>query len=219
MGAHTTLPLRSLLARRPLRHAVRRQPVLFWLLAFAAAGATYLTVDTALARTTEGAAVYGRLVPVAVATRDLDVGEVISGGDVEVADLPSRLVPADALTDLPVGRSVRSPVVDGEALVASRLAPEGSIGVASTLDAGERAIAIPTPAHRAPIEVGQRVDVLATVDPSMVPGRSPTSVVAEAARVLDVTETGITVAVSVTTADRVATALASAVVSVVVAPG
>lgn len=216
------LPSRSTLARRPRRRlvvALRRQPVVFWTVTALAAGLTYLGVQAATARIDAGAEAYGDLVPVVVVARDLDAGTTLVDGDLRTAQLPAALVPDGSYTDAPVGRALRAPVVAGEALVDSRLAPDGSIGVAATLAPDERAIAVPTDHHRAPLEVGQRVDVLATVDPSLTGGREPTTAVAVGARVLDVDDAGITVAVGRDDADRVATALATAVVTVVVAPG
>lgn len=222
MASFGPLPPRSHLAGRPRRRltvALRRQPVAFWALTALAAGSAHLGVAAATTTLAEGAAAYGDLVPVVVATRDLAPGDPVTGDEVTIADLPAGLVPAGAVADVPTGATARSPIVAGEAIVATRLAPTGSIGIAATLDPDERAIAIPTDRHRAPLEVGQRVDVLATVDPGLTAGRSPTTAVALDARVVDVAEGGITVAVPALDADRIATAMASAVVTVVVAPG
>lgn len=216
------LPTRAALARRPRRRlvvALRRQPVLFWALAATAGLATYATVDSALARTTAGAAAYGDLVPVVVARQDLDPGQPVDAGTVEVRSLPADLVPADALRTIPDGRTVRTPVVAGEAVATTRISPDGSVGVAGQLSATERAVAVPTDHHRPPLAKGQRVDVLATTDPALTGGRGPTAVVASGARVLDVDDTGITVAVEAEDANRLATAMATSVVTVVVAPG
>lgn len=216
------LPPRPRAARRPRRRplvALRRRPLAFWVLTLAAAASTYLSVDAAVTRSATGAAAYGPAVQVAVATRDLPAGAVLGAGDVDIRPLAADLVPAGAARSAPVGRALRADVVAGEAIVPSRLAPEGAIGVAATLDPDERAVAVPIDGHRPPIEAGQRVDVLATVDPSLVAGRNPTTVVVESARVVSVAEEGITVAVPVAGAERLATALATAVVTVVVAPG
>lgn len=216
------LPSRSSLARRPRRRlvvAVRRQPILFWTLAGAASVLTYVGVAAATERIEAGAAAYGDLVPVVVAVRDLDAGTTLAAGDLRTATLPADLVPAGSLRDQPLGRTLRSDVVADEALVEVRLAPDGAVGVAASLFLDERAVAIPTERHRAPFEVGQVVDVLATADPSLAGGRGPTTTVAVGARVLDVDDGGITVAVDVADADGLATALATSVVTVVVAPG
>lgn len=220
VGAYRPLPPRRILAARPRRRlvvALRRQPVLFWAFALVAAASTYLVVQSALVTTAEGAAAYGDLVPIAVATRDLAPGTVISESDLHMSSLPLALVPADALAAEPVGRSVRHPIVAGEAIVTARLAPDGAVGVAAMLGEGERAVTIPMPAHGIPVTIGQLVDVLATVDPESSRGRNPTSIVAPAAQVVAVDEEGVTVAASADDAARIATALSYAVVSVAIA--
>jgi Flp pilus assembly protein CpaB len=220
--ARSPLPSRRRLARRPRRRiaiVLRRQPVVFWTLSALAALATFTSVSTAMRAATAGADTYGELVPVIVAAVDLDSGQVIAPGETHMVSLPAKLVPPSAVQRDPAGLAVRQRIVAGEAVVSDRLAPVGSFGIAATLEPHERAIAIPLPAHRPPIEVGQRVDVLATTDPGSVIGRSPTSLVAEAAVVLDIADGGITVAVSTNDAMRIAAALTSTVVDVVINPG
>lgn len=217
----TRLPSRAALARRPRRRlvvALRRQPVLFWALAGLAGLTAYVSVAAALEQTTAGAAAYGELVPVLVATGDLSPGDALDDATSEVRSLPAALVPAGALRALPEDRTVRDAVVAGEAIVGARLAPDGAVGIAARLDPDERAVAVPTDHHRPPFEVGQRVDVLATIDPTLAGGRGPTAPVASGARILDVDESGITVAVHVDDAARLATAMTTSVVTVVVAP-
>jgi Flp pilus assembly protein CpaB len=219
VGAPRPLPSRHHIARRPRRRIaviLRRHPIVFWVLTSLAAGSTFLVVHTALDAAAEGAGAYGSLVPVAVARTDLAPGAVVGAADTEVAALPMSLVPDGALEVEPVGRVVRHPIVAGEAVVLQRLAPEGSVGVAALLAPGERAVAIPLPVHRAPLQVGQLVDVLATTDPGTALGRNPTSVVAEGAVVVAVDDAGITVAAEADDSVRIATALAHAVVSVAV---
>jgi Flp pilus assembly protein CpaB len=215
------LPSRRALARRR-RHrltvALRRQPVVFWVLTLAASVSTFAVLHGALDAAAEGADAYGELVPVVVARRPLDAGDVIGPDDVEVAALPARLVPAGALDEAPIGRLVRHPILDGEAVAAARLAPDGAVGVAALLLDGERAVAIPLPTHRVPLQVGQLVDVLATVDPLAAGGtRATTSVVAEGATIIAVDEHGVTVAAPAADAVRIATALSTSVVTLAVA--
>lgn len=217
MGPSRPLPPRRHLAARPRRRvatALRRQPLVFWFLAILAALSTYVFVDASLEAAAEGADSYGNLVPIAVATVDLQPGHVVASSDVEVVSLPSRLVPHSAVGEAPHGRSVRHPIVAGEAVVSGRLAPDGAVGIAAMLDPDERAVAIPLPQHRVSLQVGQLVDVLATVDPDASRGRAPTSVVAASATVVAVDDGGVTVAASADDTARIATALSYAVVSV-----
>jgi Flp pilus assembly protein CpaB len=219
VGDPRLLPPRRTLATRPRRRlstALRRQPIVFWAFAGLAAAAAFVTVEGALAARTEGAEAYGDLVEVVVARVDLEPGAVIADDDVEIRPIPSSMVPADAVGTDPVGRAVRHPIAAGEAVASRRLAPDGAVGAAALLGPGERAVAIPLPAHRSPLEVGQRVDVLATVDPGTAGGRAPTSVVAEGAVVLAVDEHGVTVAASGEDTARIATAVSYSVVSVAI---
>ncbi|MDZ7679089.1 MAG: SAF domain-containing protein [Acidimicrobiales bacterium] len=190
--------------------------MLFWFLAGLAAVSTFAVVSSALKATTAGADAYGDLVEVVVASSDLGFGHVIDTGDTELASVPASMVPTGAVDAHPVGRTVRHPILAGEAVASERLAPGGSVGVAALLEPGERAVAIPMPAHRSPFEVGQVVDVLATTDPSQARGRSPTSLVADGAVVVAVDDAGITVATSQAGAERLATALSYAVISVAI---
>jgi pilus assembly protein CpaB len=213
------LPSRRSLSRRPRRRvaiALRRQPLVFWALTTATAVSAFLVVHGVLDAAAEGADTYGSLVPVVVARADLEPGHLVTSSDLEVTRLPARLIPAGALADQPLGRVVRHPILAGEAVHPARLAPDGAVGIAALLLEGERAVAIPLPAHRAPLQVAQAVDVLATIDPMAAGGRPATSVVAEGAVVIAVDEGGITVAAQAGDAVRIATALSTAVVSVVV---
>lgn len=220
-GTFGTLPGRAVLGRRPRRRwrtSLRRQPLAFWALAAAAAllawWGTHQALDVAAGR----AAAHGGLVEVVVAERDVAPGEPVDDA-VRLAAVPATLVPADALSAVPSGSVARERLLAGEAVASSRLAPQGSVGLAAELGPGERAVAVPTDGPHVPIRVGQRVDVLATVDPSLAGRVDPTSVVASAARVLAVDDDAITVAVDEASAHDLATALATAVVTVVVAPG
>lgn len=189
---------------------------MFWCLAGLATLCTFVVLQSALEATTEGAEAYGDLVEVVIATSDLDVGHVVTTADTESSLLPAAMVPADTVSGDPTGRTVRHPIVAGEAVAATRLGPDGAVGIAALLHPGERAVSIPVPPHQVPVEVGQRVDVLATVDPSQAMGRPPTSVVAEHAVVVAVGEAGITVAAPSADASRIATALSYAVISVAI---
>ena len=219
MDPHRPLPSRRQLARRPRQRvaiALRRQPIVFWVLTLASAGSAFVVLHGALDAAAEGADTYGSLVPVVVAATDMHPGHVVGGTDVEVVRLPSRLVPPGSLDELPVGEVVRHTILAGEAVAGRRLAPDGAVGIAALLLEGERAVAIPLPTHRAPLVVGQVVDVLATTDPTSAGARGATSVVAEAAVVIAVDEGGITVAATADDAVRIATALSTAVVTVAV---
>lgn len=159
---------------------------------------------------------WGASRPVAVATQDLDLGDVIGPGAVEVRHLPEIAVAPDALDHVPGGAVVRDPVAAGEPLVPARLAPLGLTGAAALVPDDHRAVPVPLgPAGAPPLAVGDRVDVLAVVGTAPGDGHAgavgptgsdaePAFAVAEAARVVDVSDGAVTVAVPTDDAARVA---------------
>ena len=204
-----------------LRRLARSAPV-FWVVVAALAGLTALTAARLVGRAEASAARYGSLRPVVVATRPVEAGAVLQAGDVAVRALPAAFLPDDhvvAASDA-VARTVVVALFPGVPLVRAQLAPEGVRGIAALLPPGTRAVAVPAGGASAPVRTGDRVDVLATFDPSaaMSSAGEPTLAVATAALVVDVGEDSATVAVSPEEARRVAFAVAHGVVTLVVAP-
>lgn len=175
---------------RRLGH-LRHHPSLFWLLAASAALVAGLSTEQLLATQAELRARWGPIASVPVAKTDLPVGTTIESGQVLLKDLPRLMVPDDLATE-PVGQVVVEPILEGEPIVGDRLAGEGSTGMEALVPSGGAAIAIPRVQPLPPVEVGDRVDVLA----SSLTGLTGTSeVVARSARVVSVTEEAVTVAV------------------------
>ena len=200
------------LAARPV---VRRSAVVVLALVTGLAVASLVQSGEAARRS------WGASRPVAVATRDLAPGDVLSPGAVEVRRLPAAVVPAGASASAPVGAVVRQPVVAGEPLVPARLAPDGLTGTAALVPEGFRAVAVPLgPTGVPPLAVGDEVDVLAVVPPDLVaaepggddPGPGPAFPLVERAVVVDVGEEAASVAVPQSDAPRVAFALAQGAV-------
>lgn len=216
----TLLPRPSL--RRWVRRA-RRSPTAWWSAAAALALAASLRVGAIDDEAEARRAAWGESVTVVVAERDLAAGDVVTRGDVAFADWPRALVPAGALEELPIGRTAASPIVAGEAVVAARVAPEGLSEVAALVPPGWRAVAVPSAsggfgADAPPLDVGDRVDVLATFDTlDLDAGDSTTETVAEGALVVDVGDTSVTVAVPAADAERLAGAAARGTVTLALA--
>ena len=188
--------------RHPRR--LRRRPIPWWAGALVLAGLTAvvvgrLTGDAAAARSR-----WGDTVAVAVATADVAPGEPLVA---EVRRLPRALVPAGATTETTGVAAAH--VAAGEVVVEARLAPAGTSPVAALVPPGWRALAVPS-GDGLPLEVGDVVDVLATVDPQ---SSVPTVVVAREALVVHVGEQAATVAVPVELAPRVAFAVAAGAVA------
>jgi Flp pilus assembly protein CpaB len=205
----------------------RRSPVLWW---SAAAAVAALAAARVAALDDEAAArreAWGEGVEVLVAVRPLAVGDVLGAGDVAVEAWPRAVVPDGALdASAPVaGRTAVSPIVEGEALVDARLAPAGLSPVAARIPPGHRAVAVPITAggfatEAPPVEVGDRVDVLATFD-VLESDAPPTAPVARGALVVEVADTRVTIAVEADDAAPVAFALARGTVTLALvgAPG
>lgn len=206
-----TLPPRPPLRSGRLR---LRRPVPYWLLAGALALATASLVGRLVADAEAERARWGRLVPTVVALVDVPGGDPIRASDVAVRHLPVAVVPAGALRALPSGAVAAVDLHRGEAVVAARLAGTGSSVVAARLPAGTRGVAVPAGAGL-PLEVGDRVDVLATFDPDLADEGEPTFAVARRAVVVHVGDDAVTVAVDDDAAARVVYALAAGAVALV----
>ena len=190
---------------------VRRFPVVYWLCAAALAAVTGLTVARAVGTAEASAARYGSLVRVPVVLRSVDAGAVLRAGDVEERVVPRALLPAGPVARSPVGRVALVPLVPGDVVLAARVAPSGLRGIAALLPEGARALSVPVGPGTPPLEVGDHVDVLASLEPSDDPKAGPpTFAVALDAPVLAVGRDGeksVTVAVSPEDAPRVAFAV------------
>lgn len=211
---------------------LRRSPLPFWALAVALALFTGTTVSRLVGEASARAARLGGLVDVVVAARRVEAGMPL-----HPADLTVRRLPADALPDDPItasdasaaGKVVLVPLVRGEVLLTSKLAPDGLRGVAALVPSGHRALAVPVDPGGLSFRLLNRVDVLATFDVAGDPSAgdgvatveegpalaapAPTFPVATAALVVDVGDESITVAVTGDEAPRVAFALARGTVT------
>lgn len=216
-----------MLSVRARRIVVR--PLFRRLVALGVALVTGLTVSSMIREAERQREAWGRTRLVAVATRDLEPGEVIDGDSVQLRRLPEVAVAAFALRAVPDGSVVRHPVAAGEALVAERLAPEGLSGVAALVPEGHRAVSIPfTPGSAPPIRTGDEVDLLAVMptvadvsghdhDDAQARDSPPVTPLAERALVVDVTEQSVSVAVEAPEAPLVAYALTNGAVLVALA--
>lgn len=221
------------------RLALRRRPILYWLVTALVAITTATVIGGLTARAEHASARYGGLRPVVVANRALGAGDEVVAGSVRLVRVPRAFVPDGALSSPPVGQTVLSPLYPGEALLAQRLAPEGLRGIAALLPPGTLAMAVPTGTGGLRVAVGDLVDVLATAGFATAPtptaptpaagtpvegggqtggvqppdGDGSTRVVASDAKVVDVSDQTVTVAVRDAEAPLVATALTQATIT------
>jgi len=199
--------------RRLLPPRLRYHPMARWL-AFAVLLALAVTV---VHRTTASAAdehqQWGATRSVAVARNRIAMGTTIDAGDVEQRRWPVALVPDGAVDGTPAGRTAIATVEAGEAVLASRLAPEGEHGMAALVPDGWRALAVPVAPTVLALGVGDHVDLIAGFDVGDAStDRSPSLVVARDAIVVAVDEQRVTVAVPDDDAERVAFAIVAGTV-------
>lgn len=204
---------------------LRRSLRPFWVLTIALALFTGLTVTRLVGEASERAARLGGLIDVQVAAHGVAPGSRLRSIDVTHRRLPAAALPDGHPAASPVGKVTIMPLVAGEVLLASKLAPEGLRGVAALVPPGQRALAVPVDKDGLSVRPGNRVDVLATFDvaaggtdeaAAADPG-PPTFPVASAALVVDVGEEAVTVAVTPDEAPRVAFALARGTVTLALA--
>ncbi|MGI8686390.1 MAG: Flp pilus assembly protein CpaB [Acidimicrobiales bacterium] len=218
---------------------LRRSPLPFWVLSLALAAGTGTTVSRLVGEAADRAARLGGLVDVPVAARAVDAGEVVRAADVAVRRLPADALPHGPVAVSPAGKVALVPLVAGEVVLASKLAPEGLRGVAALVPPGHRALAVPVDPGGLALRPGDRVDVLATFDvaggagadeaaqpseegasggpdtPAVSP--APTFPVARGALVVGVGDEAVTVAVRPDEVPRVAFALARGTVALALA--
>lgn len=188
-----------------IRYLLARHRWAYWLLVLMVALAAASVVGGVVERATAPVRALGAQVSVPVAARSVAVGTVLENADVAWRRLPSGVLPEGPLAEEPVGRTSLVPLVPGEPLLASKLAPDGVGGIGALLPAGARAVGVPVTDGMPPLRRGDRVDVLAP------------AVVAADGVVLDVTEAVVTVAVVAADAPRVAEALARGPVALALA--
>jgi hypothetical protein len=188
----------------------RRRRVPYWL----TAGAVALVTAVVVARLAAGAAAernrWGEVRTALVVTERVAAGDELAGR-VMTRSLPVAVLPRGALAALPRTAVAAADLVPGELVLAHRLA--GRSALAARMPKGTRGIAIPT-ADGLPVEAGDRVDLLATLDTGET-GSEPTVLVARDAVVLSAEEDAVTVAVDEAAAARVAYALAVGAVTLV----
>lgn len=196
-------------ARFPL---LLRRPPLRLVLTVVLAAACGLLAFRSTARAEAAASRYGDHVAVWTAAAALEPGDVIDPADVRADRRPAAFVPEGAVDDDPTGRLVAGALGPGEVVVDLRLAGGDRRGAAGLVPEGWRAVAVPALDAELPVEVGQRVDVIAAVDPAGTGAVG--SVVAEDGVVVHVADDAtVTVAVPASRASRVVAALASGYVA------
>jgi len=201
--------MRPILRHTPTLARLRHRRTVRWttvtLLALVASLATGSMLDDAARQR----ALWGRSSTVAVATRDLSPGTMVSDDDVEFVERPDVVVADDPATD-PFGRMVTVPIARDEIVLARRLSGGGN-GPSALLEPGAVAFAVPVDQSTPPVRAGDRVDVFAAVESGSRSTVGATRI-AHRATVVSVSERTVLVGVDGTMAAVVARALLDAAV-------
>jgi Flp pilus assembly protein CpaB len=183
-----------------LRWRARRRPLQVAIVGLAIV--TWIIVHALLSSAQTARSSWGPATAVIVTTHRLEAGDVIAVNDIETRTLPAIAIPVGALRESPVGRTVVAPVERGEILVAARVADT------DVLPAGTRGLAVPLDQGHLHLDIGDRVDVIAVLDPiDVTDGGPPAFVLAANALVTDTSDTAATVAVPTDDAPRIALAM------------
>lgn len=194
---------------------LRRVPALYWILSLALAACTSVTIFRLAAAADARARYWGTLATVPVVTTPIAAGRPVEASHFEMRPVPESLLPHSGVVFEPVGLTAIVALWPGEVLIEAKLAPAGLEGPAAMLEPGERAVAVPRNDTTPPLAVGDRVDVIVNLDPSVV-GGPPAVPLARAAPVLHVTEVAVTLAVSVDAATKVAFGAAQSALSLTI---
>ena len=207
----------------------RRSPraALLWIGAALVAVVTAITVIGSVSSLRHQDSAFGRLHSLVVARRDLRVGTRVATGDLTARRVRGEAPAPDTITRASdaVGRTVRSPLLRGDAVTARHLAPGRRSALSGIVPTGHRAVRLVIE-HGLRPAVGDVVDVLATFDPATLgDGGDPTVLIAPAVPVLavDAAEAsgdtvGVTVLVTPRQASRLAFSASMGTLSLALAP-
>ena len=199
--------------RRLLPPRLRYHPAVRWLALAALLALAITVVQRATASAADERHQWGATRSVTVARHRIPMGRTIDAADVESRMWPIAMVPEGAVSTAPSGRTAIATIEAGEAVLASRLAPDGAHGMAALVPAGWRALAVPVAPTVLALSIGDHVDLIAGFDVANTnTDRSPSLVVARDALVVAVDEQRVTVAVPDDDAERVAFAIVAGTV-------
>lgn len=153
----------------------------------------------------------GTTAPVQVANRDLPSGHVVSHADLRSELWPIALVPPGALHGDQVGQTLSSWVYAGEPLLSTRVGA-GTLGLGTT----ELAITVPLPLAPPPVAHGDPVFVVSVVAADDL--FQPVSQTLTHGRAVEISDTGITVAVAEGDIGPIVEALSTGAIELVIKP-
>ncbi|HEX4818854.1 MAG TPA: Flp pilus assembly protein CpaB [Acidimicrobiales bacterium] len=199
--------------RRLLPPRLRYHPATRWIALAALLALAFAVLHRTSASAADERRQWGATRTVAVARHHIAMGSTIDAGDIESRSWPLAMIPDGAVESVLAGRTATATIEAGEAVLATRLAPDGVHGMAALVPTGWRALAVPVAPTVLTLAVGDHVDLIAGFDiGNATSDRSPTLVVARDAVVVAVDEQRVTVAVPDNDAERVAFAIVSGTV-------
>ena len=190
---------------------IRQRPRLYWSAVGLCLAIVWLWSQHLTAQAARQQALWGPSRAVLVANHDLAAGVPLSSRDVKTMRLPTLLVPSEAITSL-AGDAVAAVAISrGEPILRTRLGHGGPL--AAQLTAGQLAVAIPIPEAHLSLNAGDRVELVAT-------GAGPSGAMSNrlgVARVLELTDRSVTIAVTSSDIEVIATALVHGTITIAVA--
>ncbi len=202
-------------SRLPLHRRLLADPAVFrrWLLVVALAFLTSGLTGHLLDGASDARHRWGQTRPVLVVSQPVATGALLAGS-VRTERWPLALLPDGPLGSLPAAARAAGPMAAGSPVTRAALRRSGATGSDPTA-AGRQRVAVPAGTVRLPLTRGDRVDVWATVDPTLSSGRLTTHRVAEAAVVTSASARSVVVAVHTGEVPQLAEAAALATITLV----
>jgi Flp pilus assembly protein CpaB len=196
---------------------IRRYPLLWWISVAVVAGGVGFAVTSSVSSAHAAAQRYDGLVNVAVAQRDLPAGTKLTATDVRTESRPRAFLSSADVVLSPAERTVTTPIAAGEVITELNAGRSGLSATAAMVSDNERAVPLSLRGFHSALEIGDRVDVLATFEHVATEGE-PTVIVAESARVVQIGEDSVMVAVPRSQATKVAFAATRADIVLALSP-
>ena len=149
-------PLLRVVSAR-VRLFARHHRLAYWIVAGAAAATIAVSLAGLAADLEDRRSAWTPGGPVLIIDRSVEAGTAVPAAAVQAVSAPAALIPAGALSDLPVGARATVDLVAGEILVAGRVLDPSATAAPDT-----RRITLARSPVTPPVAVGSRVDLVVT---------------------------------------------------------
>ncbi len=207
---------------RAFLRILRSNSLTWWLLTITLSLITAFIVGNAVTTAQSNAARFGETTTVFVTTRSIATGETIRSDDVRKEALPKAFLTHATHAMNPVGRIARATMPQHTVIDEPMIANASQSAPTALLESDERGITVArgqdTATASYPYEIGDRVDVIATLTSrdEPAPANLPVVTVANNVRIIHVADTSVTIAVPMDHAETVAAATTSRQVTLAV---